>query len=256
MKALLKHLLGPRIWVPPRFQKTKQDTKAIIIPPQMVGDKSTMYDEFRNLAADYGDKETYAIGLLKFLPEPIKEADVWFDKLSKLWRYRFGLVYDRLPEGTIIDGTNTNLPVKELYSALRIANKRLSHVQFLRFRERLSSIEKHQDVLFEMRPVKDLSPSFKLMYEVPGLGEKTIDWQVKGKVINIVFDVKCRTKSLIEHMTQIIPGLNRGNKNFTVSAPNPGDLFKNRKINSKRTVFYDSYKAFGLGPRSRRMSIN
>jgi hypothetical protein len=90
-----------------------------------------------------------------------------------------------------------------------------------------------------MRPVRDLGASFKVMYEVSGLGPggKTIDWQVRGRSLSIVFDVKNRTKSLIEHMKQIVPNLDRGEDSFRVSAPNPGDLFKDTQEKFEENCF-------------------
>jgi hypothetical protein len=202
----------------------------------MVGEKSTMFEQFKKLAPSYGDEENYAIGLLRFLPKPIKEADVWFDRATEIWRYRFGLPYDWLPDNTIIDGTNTNLPVSELYEALRIADKRFNRAQLIRFRERLSDVDKHQDVILEMRPLKDLGQGFEVEYEVPGAGPKTIDWRVRRKALNIVLDVKNRTiMSLIKHMKQVIPDLNKGEKGFSVVAPEPADLFKDTEEKFKES---------------------
>jgi hypothetical protein len=194
----------------------------------MVGNKSTMYEAFKKLATEYGDKEAHAIELLKLLPEPVKQAPVWFDNLSMLRRYEYGLPIDRMPEDVVVVGTNVYLPVSELYCAVRIADKRLSRAQLLKFLERLSDRAKHSDVLFEMRPVRDINDGLRASYEVPGLGmgNTTCDWQVKGKLINIVFDVKNRRKSLVEHMRQLIPDLNRGASETLPTAPNPADLFK------------------------------
>ncbi|MCJ7507353.1 MAG: hypothetical protein MUO85_01315 [candidate division Zixibacteria bacterium] len=198
------------------------------LPKEMVGDKSTMYDAFLRCAAEHGDDKDYATELFSLLPQALKETPAWFDKLTNLWRYEYGIPYDRMPEEIIISGTNVHLPVSELYTSVRIANKRLRRDQLLKFLERLSNKEKHCDVLFEMRPIKDVKVNLQTNYEVTGLGigNTTYDWQVKGKFINIVFDVKNRTKSLLEHMKQIIPDLNRGTANILPSAPNPEDLFK------------------------------
>jgi hypothetical protein len=187
-----------------------------------------MYEIFTRFAPDYGDAKAYAVELLNLLPQPVKEAPVWFDKMTKLWRYEYGLPYDRLPELTLISGTNVHLPVDELYSALRIADKRLKRDQLRTFLKRLSDSGKHSDVLFEMRPIRDVSAKLQADYEVSGLGigNTTCDWQVKGRFINVVFDVKNRTKSFIEHMKQIIPDLNKGVANIQPTAPNPEDLFK------------------------------
>jgi hypothetical protein len=187
-----------------------------------------MYEAFKKLAIEYGDKEAYAIELLKLLPQSLKEAPVWFDNLTSLWRYEYGLPIDRMPEEMVVVGTNMYLPVSELYCAVRIADKRLSRIQLLEFLERLSDKGKHADALFEMRPVRDINAGLRASYEVSGLGvgNTTCDWQVKGKFINVVFEVKNRSKSLVEHLKQLIPDLNKGASQTLPTAPSPADLFK------------------------------
>ena len=207
------------------------------VPKELVGEKSTMRDTFLRCAGDRGDDNDYAIAMFSLLPKHLQEVPVWFDKLTNLWRYEYGIPYDRMPKGMIISGTNVHLPVCELYIAMRVATSRLKRNQLLTFTKRLTSEEKHSDVLFEMRPLMDVKPTLQANYEVPGLGigNTTCDWQIKGKIVNIVFDVKNRTKPLLEHMKQMIPDLNRGAASIRPSAPNPEDLFKSveNKLNER-----------------------
>jgi hypothetical protein len=194
----------------------------------MVGNKTSMYEAFKGLASEYGDTEAYGIELLKLLPQPLKEAPVWFDNLTRLWRYEYGLPIDRMPDDMLVVGTHMYLAVSELYCGVRIADKRLTRVQLLEFLGRLSDKGKHTDVLFEMRPLRDANAALRASYEVSGLGSGNTrcDWQVKGKLINVVFDVKNRSKSLVEHLKQLIPSLNKGLGQILPTAPNPEDLFK------------------------------
>lgn len=187
-----------------------------------------MAEVFAQLSVQGGDQSAYARELFNLLSEPIKEAPVWFDNLTKLWRYEYGMPFDRLPEETVVLGTNIYFPVKDLYSAVNIANMKLRKEQLPMFLERLSDRQKHPDVLFEMRPVRDVNADLRTNYEVQGLGvgNTTLDWQVKGRLINVVFDVKNRSKSLIEHLKQIIPALNQGANTSLPIAPNPEDLFR------------------------------
>jgi len=198
------------------------------LPRQMVGDRSNMYEAFKNVAVEYGDSGSYAQELINLLPESIRRAPVWFDNLSKIWRYEFGMPLDRLPEDMLVFGTHMYLPVSTLYCALRIADKWLTRAQLIAFLERLADEGKHADVTFEMRPIKELKARLKPMYEISGLGvgNTTCDWQVKGKLLNIIFDVKNRRKSLVDHLTQLIPDLNRGARQSLPTAPNPEDLFR------------------------------
>ena len=109
------------------------------MPKELVGDRSNMHDAFIRCASEYGDSKDYAVELLRLLPQELKQASVWFDKLTSQWRYEYGIPFDRMPEGTIISGTNVHLPVSELYTSVRIADKRLKRDQLLTFLDRLSS---------------------------------------------------------------------------------------------------------------------
>jgi hypothetical protein len=57
------------------------------LPGPIVGNRSTMYEAFKKLAIEYGDKEPYTIELLKLLPQSLPEAPVWFDNLTNVWHY-------------------------------------------------------------------------------------------------------------------------------------------------------------------------
>ncbi len=209
----------------------------IQLPDAIVGDKSTLYEAFIGLVTKYGDQKAYAIELLKLLPQSVKEAPVWFDKLTNMWRYEYGLPFDRLPQQTMVVGTNVYLPVHELYVAVRIADKLLTRGQLLNFLQRLSDRGKHSDVLFEMRPMRDIKANLRTHYEIlgRGIGNTTCDWQVTGTLVNVLFDVKNRNKSFVEHLKQIIPTLNSSATNILPTAPNPEDLFKSveNKLNER-----------------------
>jgi hypothetical protein len=213
------------LWVPRKYKKPRK--VEILFPSQFIDGKATMYDAFLFCARQYGDSETRAIERLKMLPKPVKEAQVLHDRITDLWRYKFGDPYDRLPEGTIVSGTNILQSVNELYKAVKIADQRLTDSQKLSYLKRLSDVDKHPDAVFEMRPLANVSGSFRVSYEVSGLGpgNTTLDWQVKGRIINIVFDVKNRTKSLINHLSKIIPHLNQGEDYPQPPSPDPADLF-------------------------------
>ena len=90
--------------------------------------------------------------------------------MTNIWRYEYGLPYDRLPQNTVILGTNTYFPVHELYLVLRIADKRVTRGQLISLLERPSERSKHDDVLFEMQPLKDVGMEIHAEYEVAGLG--------------------------------------------------------------------------------------
>jgi len=209
------------------------------IPKELVGDRSNMHDAFVRCGSEQGDSKEYTTELLRLLPQDLMQAPVWFDKFTRLWRYEYGIPFDRMPEGSIVSGTNVHLPVCELYASMRIADKRLNREQLLGFLERLSIKDKHYEVLVEMRPIKDIRETLKVYYEIlgKGVGNTTCDWHIKGSLINIVFDVKNRTKSLVDHMEEIIPDLNRGAASVIPSAPNPEDLFKSVENKLKKMCY-------------------
>lgn len=210
------------------------------IPWPMVGDTSTLYEEFLSCAKKYGDNREYATQLLKFLPQAIKESCVWFDRVTSLWRYEYGIPYDNLPQDMVVVGTNMNHPVDDLYIAIKTADKWLKPEQLILYRERLADKNKHLDVVFEMRPLKDVKKKHKAKYEAIGMGtgKTTLDWQVNCRFVNIAFDVKNRIKSFIDHMTQIVPDLNKGEINISPSSPNPEDLFKSVECKLKNKSFF------------------
>jgi hypothetical protein len=199
-----------------------------VIPRSFMGEESSLYNIFIQFAKRYQDNEKKAVQRYVFLPDSIKKAHVWFDKITDMWRYEFGLPYDRLPEQMIISGTNVHLPVEELYLAIKIADQRLTPTQLIAYRERLAQIEKHTAAIFEMRPLKNIMKGMNVRYEVSGFGQgrTSLDWQVKGRCLNIAFDVKYRVKPLLDHIKQTIPAMNRGAATATASSPDPVDLFR------------------------------
>lgn len=213
------------------------------MPAELVGDKANIYTIFLHCAKEYADNRDYATQLVRLLPKSIKEAPVWFEKMTKLWRYEYGLPLTNLPGGTAITGTNVHLPVHELYLSLRIAERRLQPQQLLRFLERLSDREKHSDVLFEMRPMKDVAQHVKAFYEVEGLGigNTTCDWQIHRHTFRIVLDVKNRTKSLVDHMKYLIPSIDSRVNDILPPPPDPADLFR-----SLEAKFKESFPLFQL----------
>jgi hypothetical protein len=115
----------------------------------------------------------------------------------------------------------------------------LTHAQLIAYRERLSQADKHAAAIFEMRPLKNIKRGLRVRYEVTGMGQgrTSLDWHVKGKGLNIAFDVKYRIKPLLDHLKQTIPPMNIGAAEATVSAPNPEDLFRGTDAKFKHKCF-------------------
>ncbi len=214
----------------------------MVIPKEFIGGTSSIYDIFMQISADIGDSKEYATELVKLLPGPIKQSDVWYCRLTKKWRYNYGNPFNGLPGNSIISGTNDNFPVLHLYQSVKIADNKLTRVQLLKYLRRIEDIEKHNDVLFEMRPIINLNSFFQPEYEKCGLGEgnRNVDWYIHKFGINIVFDVKNRVKSLINHIKEIKTGITEGEKNINPNlfkSPEPIDLFKSVECKLKEKCF-------------------
>lgn len=199
----------------------------IDIPAELRGGTSRMYDVFLEEGRKLGDTESYAVELLRLLPLPIKQASVWLDRLTNLWRYEFGDPFDQLPGDIIVTGTNVHPPVSELYVSMRIADKRLDRSQLLIFLRRLANPSRHRDVLFEMRPMRDLGLGCRVDYEVSGFGERdtTLDWRVKHPLFSLLLDVKNRSRSLVQHLSEWIPRIGTEEERRKAPAPDPANLF-------------------------------
>lgn len=210
-----------------------------LIPYPFIGDESTLIRAFIEIAKRYKDNEKEAIQRYTFLPDPIKDAWVWYDKITEMWRYNFGPPYDRMPGDMLVAGTSSNFPVEELYIAIKIADERMIPSQLITYRERLAQFDKHAAALFEMRPLKNVKRDLRARYEVTGLGEgkTSVDWQVKSGLLNIIFDVKYRIKSLLDHLRQTIPTMNAGSDTAMATAPNPEDLFKSSDRKFRRAHY-------------------
>lgn len=198
------------------------------VPYEFYDYTSTVIESFKKMAISSGDSEDYAKELVRLLPQEIKETCVWHDKITNLWRYEFGSPYKDLPNNITVRGTNQFPPIKNLYVAMKNADKYLTREQLFEFINRLKDPDKHLDVLFEMRPVINISKKYRIKNEVTGLGigNKRIDWYINTGLIRILFDVKYRIKSLIKHFEEIIPHIKAGIQSIQPSSPDPSDLFK------------------------------
>jgi len=159
----------------------------------------------------------------------IREAAVWRDRLTGLWRYEYGEPYDDLPGDEVIIGTDQWPDIRRLYLGVRAANYQVGEPQLLGWLERLAVPAKHLDVLSEMRPIIKLREGTSARFEVVGhgMGNKTNDWFVeptRGRPV--LMDVKNRRRSLIDHMTQILPGIQAGQEMIVPDSPDPSDLFR------------------------------
>jgi len=179
------------------------------IPNSMIGGISTLPIEFTKFAINENKTETFAHVITNLLPNELVTTTVWFDNLTKIWRYYFGPPIDKLSTDIIWTGTTNNLPLINLYTAIKTAYKNLNGEQLNQYVDRLKIPSKHTDVLFEMRPIMNVGKLGKKYFEVSGycLGNKTCDWRINIYGHNIIFDVKNRVKSLVNQLEFISPYL-------------------------------------------------
>lgn len=165
-----------------------------------VGDLASISDVFKTITTDRGLPTRDAITASNLLPEAIRSSPCFLDKLTRIWRYDFGVPFD-LHDESLVVGTHMWLPVKLLFDVLLCANNRLTCEQFANYLLRLSDPSKHEDLITEFVPILRLSSSIAATYEVEGCGEgaSKIDWLLSppGNV-PILIDVKNRTKDFLE----------------------------------------------------------
>ena len=124
------------------------------MPAQLVGRTSTIVEAFIARGANRGDSRIYATELVRMLPQELKEAAVWQDRLTNLWRYEYGLPYEALPNDTVAVGTNGTSRSTSFTTLSSLGQTTISRgEQSLGFLSRMADRGKHEDVLFEMRPV-------------------------------------------------------------------------------------------------------
>lgn len=186
-------------------------------------------DAFQEVATSLGDTKETAQELFGLLPRELKFAPAFFLLLTKRWCYEFGEVFDRLPQNQIVLGSEQFPEVENLYLGLRAVDKHLSRSQLLAFLEKLGNPAKHLETLAELAPLLRILANVKPSYEVQGYGHgnRRIDWLFTPQVgIPILVDVKYRIIDLIQHLSQMIPALNAGEREFPPPELDPSILFK------------------------------
>jgi len=188
------------------------------ISPKFVGAKASLNkciaDEGKNRGITYQEIDS----IISSIPLKLLNAYCFFDKLTKIWRYEFGLPFT-VGSSQYLYGTHMWPPVKYLFSVLFIAIKRLPDRRRREYFSKLTNIDKHWDTLVEFLPIIRLSEKTQFSYEFPtGIGNLNADWGIadsEGRIILI--DVKRRFRDLLEVMDRI----ENGEKDPDGTAPAP-----------------------------------
>lgn len=185
---------------------------------QVVGNKATLEKCLTEAGKSKGDAAGKIDTLLSSVPLKLLNADCFFDKLTKLWRYEYGLPFT-LANGKYLYGTYMWPPVRNLYSVLSCAIQKLPDRRRRDYFTKLANLEKHWDTLVEFLPIIRLSEDVTFHYEIPtGVGNFNADWGIDsnhGRVILV--DVKRRFRDLLEMADRI----ENGEKDPDGTAPAP-----------------------------------
>jgi hypothetical protein len=144
-------------------------------------------------------------------PVPVRllNARCFFDRMTRRWRYEYGLPLHLDATRQQLWGTHMWLPVRTLLKVLVCARSRMLADQYAAYCARLASESKHHDALSEMAPILHIPYGTPARFEVPGLGKgnHTIDWHIqKPGTRPILLDVKRRIFDLVKQMDQPLHG--------------------------------------------------
>lgn len=173
--------------------------------PQVVEAKSDMQSCLLATAKDLGCSDEEIGKILSSAPTDLLAAECFLDKMTKLWRYEYGLPSNLPNTNQLLWGTHMWLPVRHLLEVLICAHRRLSEGKLNEYLPKLADPEKHRDHLAEMMPILRLGADIPTDFEVPGYGtgNTTVDWRI-GPIDArlILLDAKNRMGDLYVMMDQ------------------------------------------------------
>ncbi|MDL1980721.1 MAG: hypothetical protein LWX02_04455, partial [Deltaproteobacteria bacterium] len=202
------------------------------ISPKFVGDKTPLNKCLADEGKNRGITSQEIDLLLSSIPLKILNVDCFFDKLTKKWRYEFGLPFT-VGNGQYLYGTHMWPPIEYLFSVLFSAIHKLPDRKQREYFSKLTNIDKHWDTLVEFLPIIRLSENTAFSYEVStGVGNLNADWGITSNCGRmILIDVKRRFRDLLE----VVDRIENGEQDPDGTAPAPthdvGLMF--RSIESK-----------------------
>jgi hypothetical protein len=194
----------------------------------LLGAHSTLLERFLAVATQLQDRSEEAERLFNLLPKEIQGVPTFFERLTSRWRYDFGTPIE-LSSNQVLVGTNTWPEVEHLYRCLTEVGSRVSPDKLSQYITRLSSRSKHQDVLFEARPLFSLARSVAVEFEVVGhgRGNRTIDWRLLAHdEVEMLLEVKFRLGDVARHINTVAPSLNAGLPEVPWGPGDPDPLFR------------------------------
>lgn len=193
--------------------------------------KSMWLKEFKKIGLEMEDGNEIVLKILDLLPTEIKQETPFKNPLGSEMLYTFSNPLKVSSSDVHCFGENQ---IKYLYLALRTAIKHLTPAEIHRYITKINDISKHQNFLFEMRPILNLRADLKAQYESHNncKGNNDIDWEIQNGEYTILLEVKNRIKSTINHLAyclELPKKLKAGIAPESIpppKVPDPADLFK------------------------------
>jgi hypothetical protein len=165
--------------------------------------------------------------LFDSVPIDIASAICFQDAFTDIWRYDYGSPTISLSGGQHIIGTPHFPEVRVLVSVMRFAHTILPKVRLDNYLARLANRKKHPDVLAEFQPLMHRSNLTGIENEVPGKGDKRIDWMIPDEgQPPLLIEVKSRIRDLIESLESLEFAQSLGVNVIPAPHHDPGIMFR------------------------------
>ena len=180
---------------------------SLTVPPRFVAAVKPLHDAFVEEATKQGLQAEVAEEIFALVPEALRRAPSFLDRMGGMWRYDYGRPIKGLPGGGAVIGTHMWPEVEHFVRAARFARERLGSVGLQSFLTRLGDRSRHSDYLTEFAPVIRAAMDCTVQYEVSlGSGKQTVDWLIRGHHDSIALEVKNRLRDLVDSMGRIEAG--------------------------------------------------
>lgn len=179
------------------------------VMPGVVSAKDTLLHRLEADAKATGMPDRDIVALTGAVPNKLRHALCFEDRLTGLWRYEFGEPYYLERLNRLLWGTHMWVPVAYLRRALGCLLPRVPLEKQGAFLARLDNEQKHLDVLSEMMPLAQIGADVSADFEVTGYGNgnRTIDWRFRpAGNRDILMDVKRRSIDLIRQLDRLTDG--------------------------------------------------
>ncbi|MEW5977738.1 MAG: hypothetical protein AB1898_18245 [Acidobacteriota bacterium] len=179
--------------------------RTLRVPHELVGEVAALPERLTASAQARGVPPDLLEGTINSLGSDLLQLPCFFDRLTKMWGYDFGLSI-ALRNDQAAFGVHTYTPVDELLDVLFWVRRRLPDASRNQYLHRLADESRHQDALVEVLAVRVLPDDLPIRFEVPAeVGHGTVDWCLEptegGRVL---FDVKNRTADLVSYLDVLV----------------------------------------------------